>query len=244
MLCALGEKFFEQFPVFKFFGDVNSFRKIFGFEVKLFQKSGNKFRWMKFFEIFPIELAAIDDAASTQVEEIRSDERRLGVVSEDVGVVTLGGGDALALFDVFERAEEIAIGGGLFVEFFLGGGCHALFETFYEVVAAAIEEQANIVGGFGVAFVSGEARDAGTEATVNVILQARARVGTSEIDGAGWNEKTFVDEVKNTAREARGKKWAEVERTVFYDAAGGKKAGGYFCGGGDCLWVKIFWSQH
>ncbi len=113
MLCALGEKFFEQFPVFKFFGDVNSFRKIFGFEVKLFQKSGNKFRWMKFFEIFPIELAAIDDAASTQVEEIRSDERRLGVVSEDVGVVTLGGGDALALFDVFERAEEIAIGGGL-----------------------------------------------------------------------------------------------------------------------------------
>ena len=86
------------------------------------------------------------------------------------------GGDSLALFDVFERAEKIAIGGGLFVEFFLGGGCHALFETFHEVVAAAIEEQADIVGGFGVAFVSGEPRDAGAEATMNVILQARTRM--------------------------------------------------------------------
>jgi len=32
-----------------------------------------------------------------------------------------------------------------------------LFETFYEVVAAAVEEQAYVVGGFGVAFVCGEA---------------------------------------------------------------------------------------
>jgi len=86
---------------------------------------------MKFFEIFPIEFAAVDDAAGTQVKQICRDERRFGVVGEDVGVVTLGGGDALALFDVFERAEEIAIGGGLFVEFFLGGGvamrCSRLF---------------------------------------------------------------------------------------------------------------------
>src|SRR5882757_5791159 len=131
---------------------------------------------MKFFEIFPIEFAAIDDAASTQVEEIRSDERRLGVVGEDVGVVTLRGGDSLALFDVFERAEEIAIGGGLFVEFFFGGGGHALFETFHEIVAAAIEEQAYVVGGFGVAFVSGESGHARAQATMNVILQAGTRM--------------------------------------------------------------------
>jgi len=98
-------------------------------------------------------------------------------------------------------------------------------------VAAAIEEQAYVVGGFGVAFVGGEARDAGAEATVNVILQARARVGTSEIDGAGWNEKTFVDEVKNTAREAGGKVRPEIKRAVFYDAAGEIDTGIFFgCG--------------
>src|SRR5205807_7277933 len=89
----------------------------------------------------------------------------------------------------------------------------------------------DIVGGFGVAFVGGESGDARAETAMNVILQARPRMGTSEIDRARWNEKTFVDEMENAAREAGGKIRAEVERTVFYDAAGEINAGIFFCGG-------------
>ena len=60
------------------------------------------------------------------------------------------GGDALALFDIFESAEKIAIGGGLFEKFFFGGGGHALFEALDQVVALAFEKEARVAHGFRV----------------------------------------------------------------------------------------------
>ena len=67
------------------------------------------------------------------------------------------------------------------------------------------------MSGFGVAFVSGESGNAGAEAAMNVILQAGARMRSSEINGAGWNQETLVDEMKNAARETGGKVRAEIE---------------------------------
>ena len=171
---AFGENFFEEFPFFKIVRNVNCFGKIFGFEIELLQQRGNKFGGMKFFEFFPIKFAAIHNAAGAQVEEIRGNERRFGVVGKNIGVVALRGGNALAFFDVFERAEKIAIGGGLFVEFFFCGGGHALFEAFDEIVAAAFEKQSHVARGFGVALVGGEAGDAGTETAMNVNIAGTA----------------------------------------------------------------------
>ena len=85
-------------------------------------------------------------------------------------------GDALALFDVFERAEEIAIGGGLLEEFLLGGCGHALLEAFDEVAALAVEEEADVADGFGVLQFGGEAFDAGAVAALDVVLEAGARM--------------------------------------------------------------------
>src|SRR5690348_17996750 len=138
MAGAIGERFFEEFAIFKLDGDVDGFWEIGGVEVELLEQRRDEFVGVEFIEVFPEKFAAIDDAAAAQVEEIRGDERGFGVEREDVGVVTLGLGDALALFDVFERAEEIAIGGGLLEEFFFGGSGHALFERFDEVAALSV----------------------------------------------------------------------------------------------------------
>jgi len=39
------------------------------------------------------------------VKEVGGDQRRLRVIRKDVGVVALGGGDALALLDVFKGTQ-------------------------------------------------------------------------------------------------------------------------------------------
>ena len=140
-------------------------------------------------------------------------------MGENVGVVTLCGGDALALFDVFESAKKVAIGGGLFELFFFGGGRHAGFEAFHQVVAAAFEKQADIAGGFGVALVRGEPGDARTEAAMNVILQTGARMAAREIDSTARHKKPFVNEMEYAAREACREIGAEIERAVLFDAA-------------------------
>ena len=161
------------------------FGQIFRVEIQLLQERRHKFLRIEFFKFFPIKFAAIDDAATAQVKEIRGDERRLGVVGEDVGVVALSGGNALALFDVFERAEKIAIGGGLFEEFLLGGGSHAFFEALDQVVALAFQKEPSVAHGFRVALVGGQSGDAGTKAALDVVLQTGTRVIAREIDVAG-----------------------------------------------------------
>src|SRR5882762_370389 len=43
-------------------------------------------------------------------------------------------------------------------------------------------------------------------------------MGAREVDGTGWNEEAFVNEMEDAAREAGGEIRAEVERAVFFDA--------------------------
>ncbi len=132
----------------------------------------------------------------------------------------MGCGDALAFFDVFERAEKIAIGGGLFEELFFGGGGHAPFERFDEVAALAVEKQANVADGLGVGVVGGEAGNAWAVAALNVVLQAGARMVAREIDVAARNHEALVDEGEDAAREIRGEIGAEIGSAVFLHFAG------------------------
>src|SRR5579864_6056631 len=127
VLSAFGERLFQQSAVFKINGNVNGLRQIFGFKVKLLQKRRNKFVRIELLEVLPVEFAPVDHAAATQVKKIGGNERRLGVIGEHVGIVTLCRGDALTLLDIFQGAQQIAVGGGLLEELLLGRGAHALF---------------------------------------------------------------------------------------------------------------------
>jgi len=162
------------------------------------------------------------------VKEIGGDERRLGVVGQNVGVVALRGGNALALCDVFDGAQEIAIGGGFLKVLLFGGGHHTRFDALHEVVAAAIEKHADIVYGFRVAGAGGEPGDARSEAAVNVVLQTGAGMVFGEIDKARGNKKALVNEMQDAASKAGRKVGAKIERAVLLDAAREIDAGIFF----------------
>ena len=144
MASTFGQHFFQQFPIFKFRGNVNHFREIVGFEIKLLQQRRDEFLRIKFVQIFPVKFAAVHHAAAAQVKEVCGDERRFGVIGKHVGVVALGCGDALAFFDVFERAEQVAIRRSLLVHFFFGGSRHSFFQALDQIVPAAFEQESHI----------------------------------------------------------------------------------------------------
>ena len=193
---------------------------IFGVEVELLQQRRQEFGGVEFVEIFPVEIAAVDDPAAADVEQVDGDLRRLGVPAEHVGIVAGSGGDFLPFLHFGDGAQQVAVGGGLFELFVFRRGVHADLEAVGQVAAPAFEEHAHIVRGFRVAFVSDQAGDAGAEAAVNVVLQAGARMRAGQVHGAGRDQKMFVDQVNHLIRQARWEIGAEIHRAVFGQAAG------------------------
>ncbi len=60
-------------------------------------------------QVFPEELATVDDFAATHVKEIDGQPVVFKVIAEDVGIVILlGGGDALLLLELVHGGELIA----------------------------------------------------------------------------------------------------------------------------------------
>ncbi len=226
-----GEHFFEQLAVLEFHGRVNEARDVRGVEVELIEQRRKKFRWLKIFEIFPVEIAAIDDAAAAQVKDVDGDLRRLGVPGDDVGVVTIGRGNFLALVHFFQSFQQVAIAGGLFEALFVRRQFHALFEAAREIVAAAFEQKFYVARGFGVAFIGDEAGDAGAEAAVNVILKTGTRMRARKVHSAGWHAEMFVDEVDEAVGETRREVRAEINRAVFIETPRDVHAGEFFVGG-------------
>ncbi len=135
-----GQDVFEQRAIFEIDGCVNVARQITGFEIELLQQGRQKLRGIELAEIFPIEVAPINDSPAAQVEQIHGHLRRFGVPGEDVGVVAFGRGDLLALFHFSERAQQIAIAAGLLVALLLRGALHALLQTAREIVASPFEK--------------------------------------------------------------------------------------------------------
>src|SRR2546427_10931187 len=125
---------------------MNRSRQISGIEIELFEHGGQEFVGIKFLEILPIKIAAIDHAAGANVKKINRDLGRLGIPSEHVGVIAGSGGNLLALLDLFEGVQEIAVTGGLLVTLAVRGLHHALAETGQEVVAAAFQKSARGAG--------------------------------------------------------------------------------------------------
>ena len=76
-------------------------------------------------QVFPKEFAAVDHFPAPHVEQIDCQHAMFIVIAEDVGIVAFGGGDALALLQLFHRGNKIAIPGGALVLFGGGGLLHA-----------------------------------------------------------------------------------------------------------------------
>jgi len=113
---------------------------------------------------------------------------------------------------------RVAIDRGWFVEFLLGGGRHAFFKALDQISSTSFQEKFYVTHRFGVTVWRCEAFDARTQATMNVILQARARMIAIEIYGARGNQKTLVNEMENAPRKTRGEIGTEIQRAVFLDA--------------------------
>src|SRR5260370_8065452 len=122
--------------------------------IQLLQKRRYKLLRIKFFQLFPIELAPIHHAPAAQVEKVGSDERRLGVISENVGVISLRGGNALPFFDVLQRPQQIAVSRRLFEQFLLRGCRHAPFQTLDQIVPTSLQNQPHVSRRFRIAIVS------------------------------------------------------------------------------------------
>ena len=76
-------------------------------EIHLLQKRGEEFGRIELPLIFPEELAAIDDVAAAQMEQVHGDQGRLGIVGEDIGVVAFGGGHLLLFGDFLDRVQQV-----------------------------------------------------------------------------------------------------------------------------------------
>ena len=225
------EQFFEGFAVVEVGGDVDDGGNVGLREIDLLDERGHEFGGVEVVLVFPVELAAVDDAAVAEVEEIDGEQGRFGVVGVDVDVVAGGGGHLLAVLDFVDGLDDVAEGGGFFEAQVFGGGFHALAELFRKILQAAVEEEPDVGDGGGVFKIRGEPGGAGAETAVDVVLQAGIGVELGEIDFAGGDFEVTVDEVDEAVGEVAGEVGAVVGAAVFAEAAGHEDAGELF--GGD-----------
>ena len=170
-------------------------------------------------QVFPEELALVDDLAAAHVEQVHRQHLVFVVIAEDVGIVALNGGDALLLVQQLDGRDEIAILGRQFVLLALGCGRHALLQRARQIGAAAFEKHPHVVNGFGVALGRGQSFHARSQAAPDVVLQARPRIVAVQVELARGNQKVPVDEIDDPIGQAGREVRPEVERAVAAQAA-------------------------
>ena len=136
----------------------------------------------------------------------------LVVVAEDVGVLVVGGGDALLVLHLVDGDDLVAQPRRQLELLGLRGSLHALRQRLLQLVRLAFEEELHVADGLLVGLRRCEAFDAGAEAALDVVLQAGARMIAREIDLAARNQEAAMDEVDQPMREVAGEVWAEVQR--------------------------------
>ena len=209
--CTLRQSGLQQFPIVKVRRYVNRFGQIIRLQVKLLQKRRHKLLRVKLFQLFPVEFAAIHHTPAAQVKKVGSNERRFGVISKYVRVISLCRGNALAFFNVFQRPQQIAVGGRVFEQLLLRRCGHPLFETLDQIVPAPFKKHAHIARGFRIAFVRRQSGHARPKAPLDVVLQASPRVAVRQIHRAGRNQEPLVNKMQNAACQARWKIRTEID---------------------------------
>jgi hypothetical protein len=110
--------------------------------------------------------------------------------------------------------------GGCLFEAHLGSGLlHADAEFLGEIAVTAFEEQARVANGLGIFLLSDKTFDAGSQAAMDVVLEARLRVETREIHLAGRNQKIPVDEMNQPVGEVGREVGAVIGGPILSQAA-------------------------
>ena len=130
--------------------------------------------------------------------------------------------------------EEVAVARGLFIALSFGGLHHASAEADQQIVAAAFQKGARVPRRLCVFLIRNKASNARAPASLNVILQARARMLSRQVHRTRRNAEVFVNEMNDAVGEAVREKRAEIDRAVFAQPACYVDAGIFFkCGEAD-----------
>src|SRR5208337_1359881 len=121
--------------------------------------------------------------------------------AEDIGVVALGGGNALLLLQLLYGGDEVAIAGGALELLCFGGFGHALTQRFDEVGLAAFEKKFHVAHSFTVDLGRGQILYARTEATLDVKLEAGAWMIAGQIHFARRDHEMAMNQVDDAIGE-------------------------------------------
>ena len=220
MAPLFGQELFQFVAIFEVGRNVNDRRNVGLLQIDLLQQRCEEFGCLEIGLIFPEELAAVDDLAVAEVEQIDRDQRRLGVVGEDVDVLAFRRRDLLFLLHLFDGSDQVAQAGGLLEAHLERRLLHALAQFVGQIAQTAFQEQPDVANGAGVGFVRGQTLHAWTQTAVNVILQAGMRVVAVEIHFAGRHQEMAVNEVDQPVRQIAGEVRAVISGTVLAQPAG------------------------
>ena len=160
------------------------------------------------------------------MEEIHREAAVFEVIAEDVGVVVeLGRGDALLFLELVHGGELVAQARRGFELLGFGSGHHARGEGALQFRVAALEKELRVADGLLVGLGRGEAFDAGSQAAVNVVLQAGAGMVAREIDLATGQQKAAVNELDYAIGEVAGKVGAVICGAVFSETSSDEDLG-------------------
>ncbi len=107
-------------------------------------------------QILPEEVAAVDDLAAAHVEEVHRQHVVFEVEAEDVGVLVVGGGDALLVLHLVDGDDLVAEAGGELELLVFGGLGHAFGEALLELARAAFEKELHVADGLLVDLGGGQ----------------------------------------------------------------------------------------
>ena len=170
-------------------------------EVDLLQQRFEE-RWRIELElVLPEELAPVDDVAVAQVEQVDRDQRRLGVVGED----SASSPSAAAIFCFCSISSTVEIRSRRFAassnRMFSEASSIRRRRVGAKIAMAAFEEQPNVPHGLRVILIRRQPLDTRSEASMDVVLQARRFVNPVEIHLAGRDLENAVNEVHQPVRQ-------------------------------------------
>ena len=154
--ALFAQQFFQRLAILEIHRHVDAAGDVLLIEINLLEQRREEFVGLEIEQILPEVFAAIDDAAVAQVEQVGGDQRRLGVVSQNIDVLALGGGDLLLLLHLLDRGHQIAQRGRFFKAHFFGGLAHAAAQLASQILVASFQEQAHVAYRGGIGFIGGQ----------------------------------------------------------------------------------------
>ena len=218
--AAFGENLLQRLAILEIERHMQKPRLVSGIKIDLLQQRGHEFLRLENLLVFPVEITAIDHAPAAQVKKIDGYQRRLGVPGQHVGVIAFGGSHFLAFVEVLQGAYQVPQRCRLFVHFAAGGLLHAALKTEQQVVSPAFQKHFHVARGLRKTIVGGQAHDAGSQAAVDVILQAGAGMHAQQVHGATGNLEPFVNQMNDAIGQAGREVGAKIDRAIFLQAPG------------------------